>query len=87
MRRSGGWMRRALALASTVLLLAVCLLAASCGKEGGEKTGKTGGAGTQMQIEDRGDVDALLDDLDGIMNDVDPEDFSQDKLSDSELGL
>lgn len=80
-------MRWALALASTVLLLAVCLLAASCGKEGGGKTGKTGGGGTQVQIEDQGDVDALLDDLDGIMNSVDADDFSQSKLSDAELEL
>jgi len=87
MRRSGDWMRWALALAATALLLAVCLLAASCGGKGGEKTGKTGGGGTQIQVEDQGDVDALLDDLDGIMNSVDADDFDQSKLSDAELGL
>ncbi|MBC7246734.1 MAG: hypothetical protein H5T73_03000 [Actinobacteria bacterium] len=80
-------MRRVLALlAACVLLAGAASLLASCGKGGGG-SGGSGGSKEEVRIEDRGDVDALLKDLDATMDSVDAEDFSADQLSDGELGL
>ncbi len=77
-------LRRAFAVpAMAVLLLALAFLAPSCGPGGGEE----GGGGSEVRIESREDVDALLEDLDAAMDSVDADDFSDDKLSDGELGL
>lgn len=70
------------------VLLSLCLLAAACGNGGGEGSGKTGGGeGSAAELENRGDVDAYLQEIDSQVNSVDPGDFSADQLDDSELGL
>jgi len=81
--------RRVLALlAVCALLAAAAFLLASCGKGGGSGgSGGSGGGKEEVRIEDRGDIDALLKDLDATMDSVDADDFSADQLSDGELGL
>ncbi len=80
--------RRFAATAALLCLLAsAAMLHASCGEgAGGSGDGKTPGE-SEVRVEDRGDVDAMLEDLDGIMDSVSAEDFSSDQLNDSELGL
>lgn len=75
----------ALSAIAVCALLAVAVLFASCGK-GGE-VGKDTDKGGEVMIEDRGDVDVLLKELDATMDSVDADDFSANRLSDSELGL
>ncbi len=82
-----GWNAYALILTSAVLLVSFCLLAASCGGKQGDGSGGKGGSEAPLKISDQGDVDALLQDIDAVMNSVDAGDFSQDQLSDSQLGL
>ena len=67
----------ALTAIAVCALLAVAVLLASCGK-GGE-AGKDAGKGGEVVIEDQGDVDALLKDLDVTMDSVDADDFSDDR--------
>ena len=74
-------------VATATLLCALCLLAASCGGRGTGGTAEPIAGGNGVKVDGQGDVDALLEDLDGIMNSVDAEDFSQNRLGDAELGL
>ena len=66
------------------LLITVALLAVSCGDKG-TSTGETDTGdvsnGEEMSIDD------YIQDLDGDMNSVDPNDFSDSELDDSKLGL
>lgn len=78
---------RLLAVTLVSLLLALCILAVSCGGRGTDGEGGKGTNGAEVNVSDQGDVDALLEDLDDIVNSVDPSDFSQNQLSDAELGL
>ncbi len=87
MKTKKGWTGYALAFAAAVLLCALCLLSVSCAGRDSGGTGTSGGGGSDLKIDDQGDVDALLEDVDSIMGSVDPEDFNQNGLSDSELGL
>lgn len=75
-------------MALTLVLLAFTLLAASCGAGGkGSEKGTSGSGGSEVEISGQEDVDALLKELDGIIDSVDPEDFNAEQLDDSRLGL
>ena len=65
------------------LLAAAVLLIASCGKTEKKATSPT----TQGSATGNSTIDEHMNQMDGQMNSVDPNDFSDDKLSDVELGL
>ncbi|MBU4175726.1 MAG: hypothetical protein KKB90_11695 [Actinobacteria bacterium] len=66
------------------VLVVVALLAVSCGDKG-TKTGESDNGDTSSGEEVS--VDDYIQELDGDMNSVDPNDFSDSELDDSKLGL
>ncbi len=61
------------------VLLIVALLAVSCGDKGTS----TGDVSNGEEVS----IDGYIQELDGDMNSVDPNDFSDSELDDSELGI
>lgn len=81
------WSRSALrnmlaSLAACALLMAAAAFLVSCG-EGNKGGGREG----EIVIEDQGDVDILLKEIDAAMDAVNADDFSPDELGDGALGL
>ena len=66
------------------LLITVALLAVSCGDKG-TSTGDTdtGDVSNGEEVS----IDGCIQELDGDMNSMDPNDFSDSELDDSKLGL
>ncbi len=85
----GGKLKRSAGMGLvTLILLSSSLAASSCGKEeGGEVPMPSGNREMQIEVEDRSDMDSLLQELDRTMESVSPEDFSDSQLGESELGL
>lgn len=75
-------LRYMLALLAACALLMAAVLFVSCG--GGVRGG---GREEEIVIENQGDVDILLKEIDAAMDAVNADDFSPDQLSDGELGL
>lgn len=73
---------------AALALSAVAFSAPSCR---GEEGGKTPGAGRdgeiQVEVDDQSDVDLFLKSLDEAMETINPDEFSDSKLGESELGL
>ncbi len=67
------------------VLITVALLAVSCGGDKGMSTGETD-TGDVSEGKD-GAIDGYIQELDGDMNSVDPNDFIDSELDDSKLGL
>lgn len=86
--RGGRLGRSATPALVAAILLGSSFMAASCGREeGGEGPMPSNNGGIQVEVADRSDVDSLLQDLDRAMDSVNPEDFSDSQLGESELGL
>ena len=64
------------------VLITVTLLAVSCGDKG-TSTGET----DTGDVSEGKTIDGYIQELDGDMNSVDPNDFSDSELDDSKLGL
>ena len=66
------------------VLITVTLLAVSCGDKG-TSTGDTDSG--DVSNGEEVSIDGCIQELDGDMNSVDPNDFSDSELDDSKLGL
>ena len=79
-----GRKRFLVAVCLVVLLIAVALLAVSCGEKG-TSNGKTDSR--DVSTGDGSTIDGHIRDMDGEMDSVDPNDFQDSNLDNSALGL
>ena len=79
--------RAVIVVLALILILLICsLLLLSCGKKSvTEESGKD--TGSEDTVRESADIDGYLEELDSAMDSVNPEDFREDTLSDTELGL
>ncbi|MDY6795193.1 MAG: hypothetical protein SWK76_07920 [Actinomycetota bacterium] len=74
-------------IALATALVALYFFVVSCGRGDASKPEGVDDTASETCVVDRSTVDEIIEELDSIMDSVDPDDFDDSQLSDSELGL